>query len=456
MSRKSRQKNHRKRQKKAQRQAQLPLTGAPARLSAAEPGREPPAGRGLLSSAVLPSEPHHDVYAQDGTLTGQAWRQQQDQTGSALALRQAGLDFGGGAGVFDLSFCLPHGAILGMIGPSGCGKTTTMRLLNGIYRPTRGEVCVLGKAPHRFSPAEKAAIGYIPQQFILYPNLSVEENLHFMGGIYSMPLPERRRAIQRLLEFIEMEDARNRLGRQLSGGMKRRLMLAGALLHDPQLIFADEPTAGIDPILRARIWDNFRALRRQGRTLLVTTQYVGEAAYCDLVAVMRKGRLVTLDTPAGLRRQAMGGDVIHIEVESRQVFPAMALLEGLPGVSRVSRVRAGPGHANGLAAGSLDGDLPDDLPGATPAIEATGRGIPTGRLNVPPGRHDDWNAANWHDSPAGSELLSVVVDHAGKQAPRLLGRLRAELEITPLSAEQYIPAFDEVFVRLIQRQEAGG
>jgi ABC-2 type transport system ATP-binding protein len=313
---------------------------------------------------------------------------------TALEMTAACLDFGGGAGVFDLSFDLPRGAILGLIGPSGCGKTTTIRLLNGIYGPTAGAVRVFDKAPSDFGAADRARIGYIPQQFILYPNLSAEENLHFLGGIYGMPAAERKARMPALLEFVELADARKRLGRKLSGGMQRRLMLAGALLHDPELLFADEPTAGIDPILRARIWDNFRALRDQGKTLLVTTQYVGEAAFCDQVAVMRRGRLVTIDTPAGLRRQALGGELIHLQVDAPRAPAIRAFLEGLPIVQRTERLA---------------------------------------------------------DEPGG---LHVAVADAGQALPVLLAALQEQQGVTPAVAEPYLPAFDDVFVRLIQRAEA--
>jgi len=311
----------------------------------------------------------------------------------AISMQNASLDFGGGAGVFDLNITMPRGAILGMIGPSGCGKTTTIRLLNGIFGPTSGEVRVFGKDPLQFNEADKARIGYIPQQFILYLTLSAEENLHFLGGIYGMPPSERKAKIESLLEFVDMREARKRLARKLSGGMQRRLMLAGALLHDPDFLIADEPTAGIDPILRARIWENFRELRDQGKTLLVTTQYVGEAAYCDQVAVMRKGRLVTVDTPKGLQRQAMDGEVIHLQVEGSQLVECMRFLEDLPQVAKAERV---DGEADGMY---------------------------------------------------------IFVEDAGKELPNLLGILREARGITPKVAEPYLPAFDEVFVRLIQKSE---
>ena len=312
----------------------------------------------------------------------------------ALVMQGTSLDFGGGAGVFDLSFGLAEGAILGVIGPSGCGKTTTMRLLNGIFGPTAGEVRVFGKDPLKFNDADKARLGYIPQHAILYPNLSAAENLNFLGGIYGMSSRERKARIPALLEFVELAEARKRLARKLSGGMQRRLILAGALLHGPDLLFADEPTAGIDPILRAKIWDNFRELRNQGKTLLVTTQYVGEAAYCDRVAVMRKGRLITIDTPDGLRRQALGGEVVHIRVDASRALEVMQFFEGLSQVRHTERV---PGEPDGIL---------------------------------------------------------VFVDEAGQELPVLLEALKEAKGITPRVAEPYLPPFDEIFVRLIQHSEA--
>jgi len=317
-----------------------------------------------------------------------------EQSPFAIKMDNASLDFGGGAGVFDLKLSLPQGSILGMIGPSGCGKTTTIRLLNGIFGPTAGEVRVFGKNPLQFNEADKARIGYIPQQFILYPTLSAEENLHFLGGIYGMPPSERKAKIESLLEFVDMLEARKRLARKLSGGMQRRLMLAGALLHDPDFLIADEPTAGIDPILRARIWENFRALRDEGKTLLVTTQVVSEAAYCDRVAVMRNGRLLTVDTPKGLQRQALGGEAIHLQVEEGRLGQCIHFLNDLPQVKTVERIA---GEPNGI---------------------------------------------------------HVFVEDAAGELPVLLGLLREQLGLTPKVAEPYVPPFDEVFVRLIHAAEA--
>ena len=308
-------------------------------------------------------------------------------------MEAASLVFNDGGGVYDLSFSVKPGSILGLIGPSGCGKTTTIRLLTGIYRPTAGIVRVFGKNPAEFLDSDKVRIGYVPQHFIMYQNLSVEENLHFMGGMYGTLPGNHTQKMEELLEFFDLHRARRRLGKHLSGGMQRRLMLAGALLHNPELVFADEPTGGIDPILRERVWQHFRKLRDHVCSLLVTTQYVGEAAYCDKVAVMRNGKLIDLDTPDALRRKAMGGDIIRLKVKSRQVFKVMDFLNNLKPVKRVEQVK-----------GEKEG-------------------------------------------------IFVLVKNSGKEIPGLLAALHEHLGITPKAVEPYSPPFDEVFVRLMEHSE---
>jgi ABC-2 type transport system ATP-binding protein len=312
---------------------------------------------------------------------------------AAISMRGASHDFGGGAGVFDIDLSLKSGSILGIIGPSGCGKTTMIRMINGILGTTSGEVSVFGKDPTKFKAEDKIRVGYIPQHFILYKNLNVLENMHFIGGIFGMQSEERREKIPPLLDFVDLTDARKRLARQLSGGMQRRLMLAGALLHTPDILIADEPTAGIDPILRARIWENFRELRDQGKTLLVTTQYVGEAAFCDQVAVMRQGRLLIVDTPVGLQHQAMGGEVIHLQVKD-EILDVLQFLEDQP---EVQRVEMAPGESDGLF---------------------------------------------------------LYVENASESLPNMLSKLKEERGVTPSIAEPYLPPFDEVFVKLIQNFES--
>jgi ABC-2 type transport system ATP-binding protein len=224
--------------------------------------------------------------------------------------------FGKERAVSDINFSIPEGQILGMIGPSGCGKTTTLRLTIGIYSPSQGKISLMGKTPQSFSPAARRQIGYMPQLFVLYPQLTVWENLSFAASMYGLPLFGRKKRMNEVLEFVSLEKHTNKLARNISGGMQRRLSLAATLIHDPKFIFLDEPTAGIDPLLRRRFWDHFVALRNKGRTLFVTTQYVGEAAYCDQVAVMAKGRMLMVETPERLRKRAFGGEIVNYGVRA--------------------------------------------------------------------------------------------------------------------------------------------
>jgi ABC-2 type transport system ATP-binding protein len=224
--------------------------------------------------------------------------------------------FGDVVGVDDISFEVYEGEIFGFIGPSGSGKTTTMRLLNGIYAPTSGQVRLLGVNPAKPTRHLHEGFGYMPQQFVLYPNLTVYENIDFLAGIHGLGWRERHKQIRTLLDFVELWDARGRLAENISGGMQRRLELAGSLIHSPRLLFVDEPTAGIDPVLRGKFWEEFRRLRDSGRTIFVTTQYVGESEYCDRVGVIRKGKLIAVATPLELRRMAMQGDVVDLEANN--------------------------------------------------------------------------------------------------------------------------------------------
>jgi ABC-2 type transport system ATP-binding protein len=224
--------------------------------------------------------------------------------------------FGDEVAVDSLTLEIPPGTIFGFIGPSGSGKTTTVRLLTGVQSPSSGEVKVFGVAPSSFSERERARIGYMPQLSVLFPHLSIIENLRFVASIYGMRWGRRKR-LDQALEFVELQDDKRKRLRHASGGMQRRLALAAALVNDPNLLFLDEPTTGIDPVLRRKFWDHFESLRNDGCTLFVTTQYVGEAAYCDKIGVLRKGRLLTVDTPEGLRRQAFGGEVIDLIVADR-------------------------------------------------------------------------------------------------------------------------------------------
>jgi ABC-2 type transport system ATP-binding protein len=256
-----------------------------------------------------------------------------------VVIKDAVMRFDDQVAVDGVSLVVPSGTILGLIGPSGSGKTTTIRLLTGALKPTSGEVQVLGEEPRKFRRETRQRIGYMPQSFTLYPDLTVRENVDFIGALFGMLFFSRRRRTREILEVVDLWSVRDRRAGRLSGGMQRRLELAGALVHEPTLLFLDEPTAGIDPMLRSRVWDELHRLRDAGRTLIVTTQYVNEAESCDHVALIAEGELVALDTPTGLRRLAAGGDVNEIETAAR--FDGLGL-EELPFVRRVRQ--EGPRH----------------------------------------------------------------------------------------------------------------
>jgi ABC-2 type transport system ATP-binding protein len=298
--------------------------------------------------------------------------------------------FGDRAAVEDLNFDIPRKSIFGFIGPSGSGKTTTIRLLTGIYKPTEGEVQVLGRKPSRFNKRYREKLGYLTQSFVLYPDLTVWENLNFVASIYGVPY-NRAQRLENLLGFVELTPDRDKLARNLSGGMQRRLALAATLIHQPELLFLDEPTAGIDPVLRRKIWDFLEALRSQGNTLFVTTQYVGEAAYCDLVGVMAQGRLLLVDTPEGLRRRAFGGDMVQMRTMGNFPYNLIPEIEELPFV----------------------------IP---PVLQTSNRD------------------------------LQLVVDEANTSIPKMIDWARSH-NLETESIGEHVPPFDDVFVKLVKQEE---
>ena len=254
---------------------------------------------------------------------------------AVIACGDLGKSFDGVPVVRNVDLRIGPGRIVALIGPSGCGKTTTVRLLTGIYRPTTGWAMINGTAAERLSDRQRQRIGYLPQLPALFPELSLWENLSFHASMYGLRV-RRRRRLQQLLTWVELWEHRSKRIREVSGGMQRRLALAASFVHDPPVLFLDEPTAGIDPILRAKFWARFRELRESGRTILVTTQYVGEAAYCDLVGLLSDGELLGIDTPENLRRAAFAGDVIDVEF-ARQVGA-----EELRGIAALEFVVAAP------------------------------------------------------------------------------------------------------------------
>ena len=248
---------------------------------------------------------------------------------NVIEMRGVTKRFGEVAAVNDISLEVPQGGIFGFIGPSGCGKTTTVRLLIGNYERSEGDISVLGKSPENYTADDQRRIGYMPQLFILYPELTVWENLNFAASIYGYPL-DRDERLHQLLDLVELTGHEKKLARNISGGTQRRLSLASTLVHEPELIFLDEPTAGIDPVLRRKFWDHFQVLKDRGHTLFVTTQYVGEAAYCDYVGVMRNGELLMVETPEMLRYKALGGHVLDLRTVEQMTLEALTMLEDHP------------------------------------------------------------------------------------------------------------------------------
>lgn len=221
-------------------------------------------------------------------------------------------DFGSDRVLKGLDLSIEEGEIFGLIGPSGAGKSTLIRLLTGYLHPSEGEIEVLGNPPAEFDNSQRRTMGFMPQSFVLYEGLSVRQNLNFIAGLYGLGPFRRRRRVRETLEFVELWDDRRKRVSRISGGMKRRLQLAAAIVQEPRLLFVDEPTANLDPILRRKFWDEFRLLRDEGRTIFVTTQYIGEAELCDRVGLLSNGRLVAVGTPQELRRRAFEGEMIEL------------------------------------------------------------------------------------------------------------------------------------------------
>ena len=249
----------------------------------------------------------------------------------AVSMRDVTRRFGSVVAVNRVSLEVPPGSLLGVIGPSGSGKTTTIRMLIGGLAPTSGEVRVLGEEPRRFSRRTRERVGYMPQAFILYPDLTTRENVDFVACLFGL-LFRRGSRVQEVLETVDLWGVRDRRASKLSGGMQRRLELACALVHDPALIVLDEPTAGLDPLLRGSVWSELHRLRDMGRTIIVTTQYVAEAEECDQVVLISDGRLVARSSPEGLRQAALGGEVV--EIQTADVFDGTRLI-GLRAVLEV-------------------------------------------------------------------------------------------------------------------------
>lgn len=214
--------------------------------------------------------------------------------------------FGEVEAVKGLDMEVPAGEIFGLVGPDGAGKTTTIRLLVGILDPTAGEASVLGVPLSRLESV-RSRIGYMSQRFGLYEDLTVAENLRFFGRLHGVKGDKFSRRSSRLLTFAGLENFTGRLAGQLSGGMKQKLGLSCALIHSPEILFLDEPTAGVDPVSRREFWRLLYDLLREGVTIFIATSYMDEAQRCSRLGFMHRGTLIHLDTPENIRQSAGKG-----------------------------------------------------------------------------------------------------------------------------------------------------
>ncbi|MFZ5453245.1 MAG: ATP-binding cassette domain-containing protein [Thermodesulfobacteriota bacterium] len=219
----------------------------------------------------------------------------------AIVVQNLTRDFGKFRAVDRVSFEVRKGEIFGFLGPNGAGKSTTIRMLNGLLLPTSGGGSVAGYDIVRETEAIKQHIGYMSQRFSLYEDLTAEENLTFFGGVYGLPPAQLRDRAEESLRQVGLLDRRREMTRNLALGLRQRLALASAILHEPPILFLDEPTSGVDPISRRNFWDLIYGLAEKGVTVLVTTHYMDEAEFCDELVLIYQGRLIARGTPRELK-----------------------------------------------------------------------------------------------------------------------------------------------------------
>jgi ABC-2 type transport system ATP-binding protein len=237
--------------------------------------------------------------------------------------------FGDFVAVDHVSFEVGKGEVFGFLGPNGAGKTTTIKMLAGLLVPSSGRGAVAGFDMMTETEAIKQQIGYMSQLFSLYGDLTVEENIAFFAGLYGVPRAKRAQRRDWVLEMAGLQDQRRRVTGELSLGWKQRLALGTAVLHEPPVLFLDEPTSGVDPLSRRAFWDLIYTLADGGTTVFVTTHYMEEAEYCHRLALMNRGRLIALDSPARLR-EAHREPIL--EVHTKDSPRAVEVLQGTPGI----------------------------------------------------------------------------------------------------------------------------
>ncbi len=266
---------------------------------------------------------------------------------AVVEARGLGRTFGHLVAVRDLSLTVRRGEIFGVLGPNGAGKSTTIRMLCGILDPTAGSATVVGYDVAREPDRVKERIGYMTQRFSLYEDLSVEENLKFFAGLYGVPWKKRGARVEEAMRRGGLTERRSQIAGTLSGGWKQRVALASSTIHEPPLLFLDEPTAGVDPVSRREFWEQIHILASEGTTVLVTTHYMDEAERCHRLAFIFRGTVLATGTPTDVVRER---GLAAVELSAEQATRAAALLRATEAVDQVShfghglRVVVKPGH----------------------------------------------------------------------------------------------------------------
>jgi len=250
------------------------------------------------------------------------------EPGVAVEVRDLVKRFGSFTAVDGISFTVPRGEIFGFLGPNGAGKSTTIRMLCGLLLPSGGSGRVIGYDILTQSEQIKARIGYMSQKFSLYEDLTVEENIAFYGDIYGVPEARLAERTAWILQMANLAERRRSLTGALAMGWKQRLALGCAMVHEPEILFLDEPTAGVDPISRRNFWDLIFTVAGQGVTVFVTTHYMDEAEHCDRIALIYGGRLIALGSPHALKERHTAGTLL--EVQAHPLMRALETLDQLP------------------------------------------------------------------------------------------------------------------------------
>jgi len=242
--------------------------------------------------------------------------------------------FGDFTAVDKINFQIKKGEVFGFLGPNGSGKTTTIRMLIGLMDPTSGSATVAGFDVKKQSEQIKRVIGYMSQKFSLYDDLTVSENIEFFAGVYQTKIETRKQRKEEVIKIAELFGKEDALTGELASAVKQHLALGCAMINDPQIIFLDEPTAGVDPVARRKFWNNIKMLSDKGVTVLVTTHYMDEAENCDRIALISDGIIVACDTPENLKRDRMKG--ILFEIETSNTMRALEILRIDPSLHEVA------------------------------------------------------------------------------------------------------------------------